>query len=409
MSADGSTLYASGTAFYEIATPTNQVTAQIPLPSTAVTSTALMTVNPVQPAAYYAYQQASSGYSSLAVIDLANLSITNTFALPASPLSIGVSPDGKSIFVGTGVPNLVTALDSKTDQVVGAIEIPGVPIYGAYAHASVVSPDSGSLFVGFNPYSPLQPGIAVVDAATLRVAKSVLLNGSLPLAMALSPDGSTLYVGTAATQSPTSNIEVYDALSLTLKTTLAVANDGDLLVSRDAKFLFVAQDSAVVKVDIASGQIVASAALPSGFSESNMVLSPAGDMLYVGSYPFLGDTLVAIATGSFSLAASLPYCGENLAISPDGKTLYSDGCFSATTDTVDLIDPATDTLRNAVTVPVIYTRLSITPDGRQLWIPAQNPATLNPGIVSIDLESGRSTVIHTFSDGPVVMAPRSAN
>jgi len=407
LSADGSTLYAANSSLEVIDTATNQVIQQIPLPPTMYRPNSVLAVNSIENTAYYSYTD-SSGKAFVDVIDLTGTSNPRSFGVAASVGAMAVSANGDSLFVGYNAANLVSALDYTAGRVVGWIELPGEPLLAAGSyHAIAVSPDGHRVFIPFYNYRPSLPGLAVADASTLRVVNSAVFDGRTPLSVAVAPDGATVYVATSLPTDASTDIEAFDASSLALKAVLPVNNVDDFIPSRDGRFLFVTLGPSVAKVDASTGQTVASVAMPSGFESSALALSPSGATLYIGTAPLAQAPLSiqVVATDSFSQTSALPFCGIHLALSRDGKTLYSDGCGGYGGDAVYAIDISTSTVLDTTTLPLSYnTNLAATPDGKQLWVSGESSTTGTFGIVSFDLAAGTSAVIPSYSGGMVAFA-----
>jgi len=406
LSVDGSTLYAANSSLEVIDTATNQIINQIPLPATTYRPSSLA-VNPVSNTAYYSYQD-SAGQSFVSAIDLTGRTNPRSIAVAAPVSAMVVSADGSRLLVGYSEANLVLALDSKAGHVVGSIELPGLPLLGAgFYHPAVVSPGGDRVFVPFDNYAPSQGGLAIADTSTLRVVNSTLINGRSPLSVAVSPDGTTVYVPTLSLADGTTDIEVFDASSLAVKAIFPIDGVNDLLVSRDGKFLYVSQGYSVAKVNATTGQVVASISFAPAVQETALVLSPSGATLYISSENFsiFTSSIGVVATDSFSQTTTLPFCGLNLALSPDGNTLYSDGCGGpGNSDTVNIIDVNTGALRGTADLPLIFTHLAVTPDGKYLWVSGESNVTSVAGIVSLDVATGSNTAIHTFSNRMVAFA-----
>ncbi len=132
---------------------------------------------------------ASSG--TVSVIDLASQKVVKEIEVRLHPCGMVMNPDGSRLFVANANSDLISVIDTKTDEVIDEFstkpmaELP----FGSAPNALSIAPDGKTLYVA-NGGNNL---IAVIDPA------SGLLNGLIPAgwypgAVSLSRDGNTLFV-----------------------------------------------------------------------------------------------------------------------------------------------------------------------------------------------------------------------
>ena len=219
-------------------------------------------------------------------------------------------------------------IDPATNRVVG--EITGVEI----PHGVTASLDGRYLYLSNEHLSALD----VVDATTLKVSTRIPLSGR-PNNVALSKDGKKVYIGIR--QAPGA-LDVID--TATLKNVKSVPVKGEIhnvYVTPDGRFAVagsIAQKTISI-VDTATDTLVRSIELSAGIRPMAFDTNPDGSTrrIYVQLSDFHGFVAVDFATGKeVARVTHPPIEGEHphtdglqgapahgLAVSPDGKTLWS--------------------------------------------------------------------------------------
>jgi YVTN family beta-propeller protein len=121
----------------------------------------------------------------LLVIDPAARVVTDTIRVGEVPVDIGITPDGKKLYVVNAFSRNISVVDTDTRQVTGTIEIGAIPgeikVTRDGLRAYVTNLDRGV--------------ISVLDLVRDRVVGAIQVPGDASRGMAFSPDGETLYVG----------------------------------------------------------------------------------------------------------------------------------------------------------------------------------------------------------------------
>jgi YVTN family beta-propeller protein len=132
---------------------------------------------------------------SLAVVDLATGKVTQRFATERYPYGVVVSPEG-TVFVSAWGGSTVSVFNASNGSLKSAGRIPG----GRHPSAMLLSHDGSRLFVA----SGSTDKIAVIDTRQLKIIAELSdappagpSEGSTPNAFALSPDGTRLFVAEA--------------------------------------------------------------------------------------------------------------------------------------------------------------------------------------------------------------------
>lgn len=150
------------------------------------------------------------------------------------------------------------------------------------------------------------------------------------------------------------------------------------LVSDSAgKTLYVAEfaANAVAVVDIASGQVTQSLAVPG--APGGLALSPSGATLYVTeSVPAGRLHAIDLASGAVAFSVPVGHTPSALAVTPDGKAAYVCNRFTNDVSAVDLAQK-----KEMIRIPVVREPVAIvlTPDSRQLFVANHLPAGPSDG------------------------------
>jgi DNA-binding beta-propeller fold protein YncE len=278
-----------------------------------------------------------------------------------TPVSTATGTAGKPIPVGLtpGLPNhMVTSPDGKTVYVLGANSLtpistatnrpgPSLDPWGPYAPTSIaISPDGSTLYVGVDTSSQTVPNYVIpVSTATDEPGKPIRLDSS-PDAIVVAPDGRTAYViGEApppfnsSHQPSTSNEVVVTSISTATNTAgpAVIAGQGGLgavLMTPDGLHIYIATSDPFSLIPFSTA--TDSAGSPIGFGSSlvtALAATPDGRTVYAASDLANGDstvcpgskgvvTPVATATGRPGKPIQVACAPEDLAVTPNGKTVY---------------------------------------------------------------------------------------
>jgi len=247
---------------------------------------------------------------NVSVIDTATNTVIKTVPIGKRPRGIGLSPDGKEIYIAASGDNAIVVLDPESLTVVRSFKSGNDPetfavhrngnIYISNeedAKASVFNPETGALIaeieVGIEPegvaISPDGTRVIVTSESTnmlhlISIPEHTILHnilvGARPRAATFSADGKTAY----ATSEIGGEVKKINVETGRIIRTKSISDDEakpkDILISRDGKRLFVAggRASRIFVLDAHSLEIVAS--IPVGKRVWGLALSRDGKHLY---------------------------------------------------------------------------------------------------------------------------------
>jgi YVTN family beta-propeller protein len=226
----------------------------------------------IDPAGRYAYVVSPAFW--LTKIDIATGTATGRTPVGIQPVSLAVSPDGSTVYVGT-LGSSVTAVSTATMTV--SKVIPGA---GGDSWDMVMSPDGSQLYIA-DSIGLTAATIAVVSTATDTVTAQIPIgqSGNTFPGIAVSPDGSTLYVSNETLGTVQAISTSTDAVSATITgfnepTGIAVSPNGSTV------WVGSASDDTVSVVDPASDAITGSI---TGFPGNTWGITD-----YTSYYDFIG-------------------------------------------------------------------------------------------------------------------------
>jgi YVTN family beta-propeller protein len=269
--------------------------------------------------------------NTLSVIDTAKGKVLSTIPVAAGPHGMGISPDGRWLYVTGDASSTISVVDTTTDRVAKTIEV------GKGPHGVALTSDARLLLVCVNG----EDRVAFVDTATRAVVGTVTV--AKPHTVSIRPDGKVAYV---ASQEPGHfALVVIDLARREVLRTVALDKPPrDLEFGHDGKALYFTKAglSAVEVLDPASDQIVAE--IPTGASPhyanffrgttlGMVVVQGPGELLLFD--PSTNKPVRSIAVGK------QPHW---LAVSGDGKTAYVTDEGSNDLSVVDIASGKTTTI-----------------------------------------------------------------
>jgi mxaJ protein len=223
---------------------------------------------------------AVSDDNRIAVVDLASAKVTGHLPSGPDPETFAVAPDGKRLFIANENDNLLTIVDVARAAVASEIPVGGEP------EGTAVSPD-GRLVVQCSESGAMAH---VVDTATGEVIDNLLVD-TRPRFAAFAPDGRSFWVSSeargtvsvfaSATRKPIGRIDF--AGLVPAATAEVFAQPIGIVFSHDGKRAFVALGRAklVAEVDPSTLKIVRT--FPVGWRAWNLALSADGKRLYTAN------------------------------------------------------------------------------------------------------------------------------
>ncbi len=274
------------------------------------------------------------GSESISVIDTATDTVTATIPLStAIPHSIVLSPDARTIYVGSLTGGPVSVVDAATNT-----EVTTINIFGGAA-GMAVTPNGARIYAAGG-----STAVKVIDALTNAFSTFIFSSGviDLPFGIAMAPDGARAYV----TNQGSYLVAVIDTASNTVITSIADGNRG-IAVHPDGTRVYAGMDvppQHVTVIDTATDTVLKTLTLNS--DPRAMAFHPDGNRLYVS----LSEGLAVIDTTTDTVVAEndlLPGRIEGLSIHPDGDRVY---LVNVDLDQVLVVDPDTLTLMHTINV-----------------------------------------------------------
>jgi YVTN family beta-propeller protein len=132
------------------------------------------------------YYISNEGAKTLDVVDTKTLKVTRNIPLSGHPNNIGISKDGKRVYVSIAVaPGAVDVVDTASLE-----KVKTIPVKGA-VHNTYVTPDGKFVVSG----SVAAKTITVIDQKTEEPVWSLVMDqGIRPMVFATNPDGSTKWI-----------------------------------------------------------------------------------------------------------------------------------------------------------------------------------------------------------------------
>ena len=301
--------------------------------------------------------------------------VVATIAVGHGPHVIAVSSNSAMVYVANLLDNTISAIDAKTNKVVGAPYSAGpfpdglavtpdgaqlyVANYTSSGTVSILNASTGALIkqipVGDDPrYLQISPNgalayvanqnsgtISVIDTASQTVTGTITI-GTHASSAAFSPDGSLAY----ATEDFANTVDVIKTSTSTIEKLITTTTDPVYcVVNPKGK-----QDVYVLNFEVAEISVIQNEAVLKTFKPGEVpgfpAVTPNGKYLYVpqsyisGTSP--GDTVVLFSTGTYKKVGKTIKVGKQpswVAISPNGEFAYVSN-YAANTVSVIKITPA---------------------------------------------------------------------
>jgi YVTN family beta-propeller protein len=314
----------------------------------------------------------------------ASLDPANVYAADTPQgLSPGVAGDVPMVYVPNGISNTVTEIDPATYKVVRTFPV------GALPQHVVPSWDLNTLWVTNDRGNSLTP----IDPKTGEPGAAVSVAD--PYNMYFTPDGRFAIVVAEALQ----RLDFRDPHTMALERSVHVPCPGvdHMDFSADGRYLVASCEfgSSLVKVDVASEQVVGSVSLPNRGQPQDVKLSPDGrtfyiaDMISNGVWKLDGDSMRLqgfIATGRGA---------HGLYISRDFRYLY---VTNRDEGSISLIDLTTGQQSQKWELPGGGSpdMGNVSVDGRVLWLSGR----YNSVVYAIDTGTGKLLARIPVGDGP---------
>ena len=290
----------------------------------------------------------NSGSNSVSVVDTkANTVVGSPILVGSQPAGVAVTPDGRYAYVTNNGGDAISVIDTATNTVLAS------PIPLESPAGIAVTPDSKYAYVtNSNLQGFIGNSVSVINTATNTVLGSPIVVGNGALGVAVTPDGKYAYV----------------------------ANDHDDTVS---------------VINTATNTVVG-LPIPVGSEPVGVAVTPNGQYVFVtNNHDF---TVSVINTATQSVVGPPIGVGNDPAgvvITPDGRFAYvaNNGSGAFNSNTVSVIEVATNAVVGLVTVGNKPLGIAVTPDGKYVYV-----ANSDDGTVSVI-----STATNTVVGSPIVV------
>lgn len=255
--------------------------------------------------------------SKLSVIKTTNNTVAATVGIEPYPAGLALAPNGARAFVTNLFSVRLAVVDTSTNALSAPIELFADRVRGGFGRIAL-SPDGNTAYVA-NTANQVLAIVNIVNPET-----DSLMMDMQPVDIAVAPNGRTVYVAGCKNFCVTGTIEVLDASSRLVTTSIAV-----------------------------------------GSKPYRIALSPDGARAYTTN---LGDpsvSVVDLVTSNATAKVPVPVEPTGLAVSRDGKRIF---VASQPTGTITVIDGATNAVQSTVKVANDARDVVVTPDGRRIYV-----------------------------------------
>ncbi len=185
--------------------------------------------------------------NQVGVFDTATKSFVASIPVGSRPRGIAITPDGKFLYVANQASSSVSVIQVESLEVTDTIAIPG----GGSPYGVAVTPDGGSVYVAT---ADDRGRIFVIDTETRTVVETIRAGRQLRN-VAVSPDGTLAYV----TSNGDGRVFIIDVLTNTVLRALKARKAYAIAFQPYGNAVFVTSESRVGKVtmfDIATNQVL---------------------------------------------------------------------------------------------------------------------------------------------------------
>ncbi|MFZ3376558.1 MAG: autotransporter domain-containing protein [Chthoniobacterales bacterium] len=311
---------------------------------------------------------ANAGSNDVSVISTAtNMVVGSPVGVGSQPVAVAVTPDGKYGYVTNNGSNTISVIDAATNTVVGSITLGNQPAGVA------ITPDGKFAYVtntDVTKIGSLGTTVSVISTATNTVVGSITV-GTAPLGVAISSDGKYAYV--------------------------ANTHDGTISVINTATNTIFGQP------------------IPVGNSPVGVAVTPNGKYVFVTNNR--DNSVSVINTTTRSMVVPPIAVGNDPAgvvITPNERFAYvaNNGSGNVKSNTVSVIDTATDKVIGSITVGNKPLGIDVTPDGKYVYVTNSNDGTVSVintatnTVLGAPIAVGSMPISFGFFVGPNIIVPR---
>ena len=303
---------------------------------------------------------------------------TDSNAITATITATPVTAGVGYAYVANSANNTVSVIDLSVNAVVASIPV------GASPWGVASAPDGSRVYVSHTSYLG---SVSVINTANNQVIATLAVPGP-SYGLCVSPDGSRLYVS-----NHNSTIHVFNTVSNTLINTYYIGggNMFGLVVSPDGSKLYVAGSNNLYVLNSSGGFITN---VPVGSNPIGVTISANGSRIYVSNS---NSNTVSIINAATNLVMNTVVVGSSpygLTLSPDGKMLYVANNGS---NNVSVMNTATNEVVTTIAAGNAPSGISMSADGALVYVTNQNSNTVT---VINAVDNSVAATVSGFS-GPV--------
>jgi YVTN family beta-propeller protein len=295
-------------------------------------------------------------------------SIGATIDVGETPGFVGVTPNGRQLYVANRDAGVVTVVDTAADQVTATITIEaGPPQYIAF------DPDRPRAYVSVWDKAESEGGtiadVVILDTTSNTVVQTVPVD-TRPFLAAVSPDGRFIYVP----NHDTDQVSVIDAETYEVVTNIDVApNPHWVAFTPDGAKAYTANhDSNVVSaIDTATNTVTTEIPVPT--SPHSIAIHPTRPLLVVATYDANSATFIDTSTDQVIKTVDVGAFPQHAAWSADGRFAY---ITNNEDNSITVIDGETFQVTARIPVGQSPTSFAVLPDGTRGYVSNLRDGTL---------------------------------
>jgi DNA-binding beta-propeller fold protein YncE len=321
--------------------------------------------------------------TAITAVTIPSLAIGKSLPLSNDPGLLVIDPTGSMAYVGSiSSPAQVVAVNLPALTMANQVSVNGALEMALSANGAVLCVTDSVYFIG-----RLNDSITFLEVPSLSIIGTVTTAGFSEGGLAIDSVGQYAYVGNA------DNYAIYQVSSesLAISTTFATGAPLDLALSTDGQTVYPLWTPGSNISVFEEGKPLPSNVFPAP-SPQSLAVSPGGRTLYDCLLDGNGVVAISASTGA-PLMSFVPGFGVyNVAVSPDGSTLYVGAGQNAGADAsvFFVLDAETGAVKNQITLggngpPFI----ALTPDGSTVLI---NDYQISPMVYDV----GTGEIIHTI-------------
>jgi len=302
-------------------------------------------------------------------------------------------------YITNKIDNTVSVIDVATNSVIATIPV------GASPQGVAVSNDGSKVYIAYSDDYTM----SVIDVVTNTVSDTIQFGYPYTFScIAVSPDDKKIYYG-GEIGSAIAGIGSINTATNTISASIMPGNSLEefkgISVSPDGSKVYVDGNSGnVYVIDSALDTVLATIPVGSFLSGTpyGIAVSPDGSKVFVTIYNFIGmpnygNTVVVIntATNTVSNTITVGNGPHGIAMSPDGSMVYVSNYIA---NSISVINTTTGTVLVTIPVGSAPEGVSVTPDGSKVFV-----ANRNSNTVSV-INTATNTVMATIPVGNTPIA-----